>query len=157
MSQYLARLIHRPTILLLMLVPILLLLAACGGSSNGDVGESDTDLGVDLAPQQAEDIESEAPPADALYAEIANTTDGKELYETLCSKCHGLEGLGDGPSLGSLNVQGNMVLQGLDDRSDEELLEIITYGKGVDMPAWGLILTSEQRQSVLDYARTLDD
>jgi mono/diheme cytochrome c family protein len=143
-------------ILILLVISIMLILAACGGAgnnANGDDSGGEADSG--LAPAEAEDIVSNAPDANELYSGIADTTDGEVLYVTLCAKCHGLEGFGDGPSMGSLNLTGGMALTVLQDRSDEELLEIITFGKGIDMPAWGLILSLEQRESVLTYIRTL--
>lgn len=139
---------------LLALVP--LLIAACGGNGDtaSDEGQSDT---VELAPAQEEDEVLDVPDADDLYEVIVGNTDGETLFVTLCAKCHGLEGHGDGPSAASLNIQGSMLLTQLDDRSDEELLRIITVGTGVDMPAWGLILTQEQREAVLAYVRTLGE
>lgn len=138
------------------------LLASCSGASddtdttsNGEEGSSDT-AEATLPPAEAGDIVIDAPDASELY-DITNTTDGEELYVMLCSKCHGLGGIGDGPSMGSLHLTGGMTLTILDDRTDEELLETITYGKGVDMPAWGLVLNLEQRESILAYVRTLGE
>ena len=83
-------------------------------------------------------------------------TDGETLYIDNCAKCHGLGGYGDGPSIGSLGaITGSFVLTILDDRSDEELFNTITNGKGVEMPPWGLVMTEEQRWALVDYIRTL--
>ena len=82
--------------------------------------------------------------------------DGEILFIDNCAKCHGLQGYGDGPSVGSLGtLTGNMSLAILDSKSDEELLDAITNGRGVEMPPWGLVMNVEQREAVLAYVRTL--
>lgn len=158
------------SIIVFIAILLTLLLTACGGGdSDSDANATDTTDTTDveatsetvegadfeLAEQAAEDIALDVPNADELYAEALTSTDGEELYVTFCSKCHGLEGYGDGPSVGSLHIEGSFVLTALAERPDEELTEIITYGKAVDMPAWGLILSDEQIEAVLAYVRTL--
>ncbi len=80
---------------------------------------------------------------------------GEELFRTYCAKCHGLKGLGDGPSVGSLRTQGGMNLTILQDRSDEEIFLTISAGKGSEMPPWALVLTEEERWALVEYIRTL--
>ena len=133
---------------------------ASDDSTTEESGSSDGEEGVPgeeatLPPQEAADIVIDAPDSNELYAGIDELMDGEALYVTLCSKCHGLEGFGDGPSSGSLNPQGNMSLILIQDKTDEELLESINLGKGVDMPPWGLLLTQEQQEIVLAHIRTL--
>jgi mono/diheme cytochrome c family protein len=83
-------------------------------------------------------------------------TDGETLFIDNCAKCHGLEGYGNGPSVGSLGaITGNFVLVAMEDYTDEELFAIITHGKGIEMPPWGLVMTEEQRWALVDYVRTL--
>lgn len=83
-------------------------------------------------------------------------TDAETLFIDNCAKCHGLEGLGNGQSLGSLGtITGNFVLVAMPDYSDEELFDIISNGKGIEMPPWGLVMTEEQRWALVDYVRTL--
>lgn len=81
--------------------------------------------------------------------------DAKRLYVENCAKCHGLTGLGDGPSVGSLRTQAGLNLTILQDRSDEELFRIISQGKGMEMPPWELVLTVEERKALVNYIRTL--
>lgn len=81
--------------------------------------------------------------------------DGKALFTSYCAKCHGMTGFGNGPSAASLSTQTGMNLTILQDRSDEELYQTISAGKGVEMPPWGLVLTPEQRRAILTYVRTL--
>ena len=147
-----------------------MLLTACAGGNNTtsdnteNEAESTTEAEAtieggdfELAEQAAEDVQLDVPDANTLYEAALSSTDGEELYVTLCAKCHGLGGLGDGTSVGSLHIEGNFILTTLADRTDEELLETITYGKGVDMPAWGLLLSNEQIEAVLGYVRTLGE
>lgn len=133
------------------IAPILLLmfgliLGACGGSAEAT---------ATLPPALDEDRVSEAVGIDELYSSVTDSTDGEELFTLLCTKCHGLSGLGDGPSVGSLSAQAGMNLTDLADRSDEELMTTITEGKGIEMPPWGLILNLEQREVLIAYVRTL--
>lgn len=120
------------------------LMVACGGEADPT-----------FAPAEAEDIVSSAVDAGELYASVTDSTDGEELYMILCTKCHGLGGLGDGPSVGSLSTQSGLNLTILQDLSDEEIMEFITIGKGIEMPAWGLILTRVQREALMQFVRTL--
>lgn len=132
-----------------------------GGGGNGGDGNgggdnnNNSEISATLPPAEAEDIVSNAPAANELYSSIEGSTDGAEIYKILCTKCHGLGGLGDGPSTGSLSTQSGMNLTTLQDRSDEELMTTISEGKGIEMPAWALILNREQREVVLEYVRTL--
>ncbi len=79
----------------------------------------------------------------------------EELFVNNCAKCHGLGGLGDGPSVGSLRTQAGLNLTILKDKTDDELLDTISVGKGSDMPPWELVLTADQRQELVKYIRTL--
>lgn len=85
----------------------------------------------------------------------APTTGGREMYTYYCAKCHGISGLGDGPSVGSLRSQSGMNLTILGNESDEEILDTIAQGKGTDMPPWELRLSPEQRKEILGYIRQL--
>ena len=87
---------------------------------------------------------------------LVSTTDGKELFLTYCAKCHGASGMGNGPSVGSLRIEGPMNLANVADKSDEELYVIISGGRGLDMAPFELLFTPEQRRAVIAYIRTLD-
>lgn len=156
--KYIKTLARGKFILILLVISTMVLITACsGGNTSENEATSDDSSSSELAPAEAEDIVSNAPDANELYLGITDSTDGETLYTTLCAKCHGLEGYGDGPSMGSLHLTGAMTLTALQDRDDAELIEIVTFGKGVDMPAWGLILSSEQVEAVLTYIRTLGE
>lgn len=80
---------------------------------------------------------------------------GAETYKAHCSACHGARGLGDtmiGRNL-KLRALGSDEVQ---KQSDEELLNIISKGKGKNrMPAFDHRLSKEQIRTVLDYVRSL--
>ena len=88
-------------------------------------------------------------------AELAESMDAETLYIDNCAKCHGLTGLGDGPSVGSLNTQSGLNLTILQDMSEDEIMEIISVGKGMEMPPWELLLNGDQLQALTEYVRGL--
>ena len=88
-------------------------------------------------------------------AELAESMDAETLYIDNCAKCHGLTGLGDGPSVGSLNTQYGLNLTILQDMSEDEIMEIISVGKGMEMPPWELLLNGDQLQALTEYVRGL--
>jgi len=112
------------------LILICILLAACGGGAA-------------------------TPTAPAAASSNTDSASGEDLFVNNCAKCHGLGGLGDGPSVGSLRTQAGLNLTILKDKTDDELYETISIGKGSDMPPWELVLTKEQRQGLIQYIRTL--
>ena len=134
------------------LLPVLLAaslsLWGCGG------GGEPTD--ASLAPQEEEDIviTPEMMVASDTIFDPSNT-DGEALFTSYCAKCHGMEGLGNGPSAASLSTQTGMNLTILQLKTDEELYQTISAGKGVEMPPWSLVLTPEQRRALLAHVRTL--
>lgn len=137
----------RVVLSLLVFITVAALSAACSSSSS-----------------PTQDTQSSAPTPEAAAAAAGGagpasrptTTDGKVLFVTYCAKCHGLTGLGDGPSVGSLRVQAGLNLTILGSKSDEEIFTTISGGKGTEMPPWELILSEEQRQALVKYVRTLE-
>lgn len=107
----------------------------------------------------AQDAQKAAPaavtPSPSAVAKAPGAADGKQLFVNNCAKCHGLTGLGDGPSAGSLRTQAGLNLTVLQSKSDEEILNTIAQGKGTEMPPWELVLSPEERQAVLQHVRTL--
>ena len=73
--------------------------------------------------------------------------DGEELYNNLCSTCHGLEGKGNGPAASALGraVPDLTLLSAVNGGSfPHKQVEKVIYGKtragesgATDMPAWG--------------------
>lgn len=73
------------------------------------------------------------------------SSNGKELFEQKCIKCHGHDGTKG--FLGAKNLRASTL-------SDGELTTIITRGKRI-MPSWGKRLTAEEIQLVAQYVKTL--
>lgn len=121
------------------------ILSGCGGRESETLAESEPTVEAPGSQPATTERETTA----------GETIDGKALFEIHCAKCHGLKGLGDGPSAESLRTGGvNIaILQGT--RSDEELFLTISQGRGVEMPPWGIILTEEERWALVEYVRTL--
>ncbi len=113
----------------------------CGGTSSQPAAPA-TSAPVSATPGQSSSAAS-------------NPSEGQQLFVDNCAKCHGLEGLGNGPSAGSLRTAGGMNLTILQNKSDDELFKTISAGKGSDMPPWELVLTPDQRRALIKYIRTL--
>lgn len=88
--------------------------------------------------------------------------EGKKIYLTYCSGCHGEGGKGDGPAARSLPVKptnhtdGTIMNQFLDDY----LFDIISkggsaVGKTPFMPAWGEQLKEKQIRDIISHIRSL--
>ncbi len=82
-----------------------------------------------------------------MTAQQARLTHGADLYNELCSVCHGQSGTGDGPAVPALR-QAPIDLTTLKARNNDEfpreVLEQSIYGKNrieahgtLDMPIWG--------------------
>jgi len=100
------------------------------------------------APPEAKALQNPVRPTQA------SVQKGKELYMTYCAKCHGLRGLGDGPSVGSLRVQAGLNLTILGSESDGEIFWKISTGRA-EMPPFELILMPEERWHIVNFLRTL--
>jgi len=91
-----------------------------------------------------------------------NATEGKKLYTTYCSTCHGETGKGDGTAAASLPAKPADHTNGavMNQLSDKFLLEIISKGGGAAgkstfMPSWGGSLNEKQIRDIVAYIRTL--
>jgi mono/diheme cytochrome c family protein len=106
-----------------------------------------------------------APPAD--YAEkkspIMSATDideGKRLYETNCTSCHGETGLGDGPAAPALDPKPQALARTSSVESDAYLFWRISSGGGVEpfksaMPAWKTVFNEKQIWQLIAYLRKI--
>jgi mono/diheme cytochrome c family protein len=85
----------------------------------------------------------------------AEGKDGKAIYSKLCVSCHGPDGKGN-PAMTKVfgEKELNIVDQETTKRSDDELLKVITQGKG-KMPASGKNLTKEEQKQLLNHVRSL--
>ena len=75
---------------------------------------------------------------------------GSEIYQDLCSQCHGENGEGAiGPSLSSPQFQTQ--------NSDQEIFDTINLGhKATAMIGWGEILNADQIQELVKFIRQLE-
>ena len=100
----------------------------------------------------------EAPPGSA--------EDGRRLYVTYCSICHGAEAKGDGFYADTLRMRNNIRPRDLtgteyfSTKTDEELYLTIALGGGHGglsqfMPAWNVTLPPDQMKSLVSYVRAI--
>ncbi len=87
----------------------------------------------------------------------AHTMKGEILFYEHCAECHGDKG--DGRGAVGIYLEGqrpaNLLSERTRARSDQELIEIIRYGIGLEMPSWNEVLSDQQIQYVLEYLRIL--
>ena len=90
-----------------------------------------------------------------LVATSARLQHGKQLFETNCAPCHGVEGLGDGPVASHTLVPATNLMEGpARERSDGYVYATIRNG-GTVMPAYGDAMSSAERWEVVLYLRQL--
>ena len=95
-------------------------------------------------------------------AAMADAEEGRQLYETFCSQCHGLTGHGNGINAPKLEVaprnhtdRGEMTA-----RTDEDLFKAIAEGgqavnKSILMPNWGNHLGEDDINNIIAYLRVI--
>lgn len=84
-----------------------------------------------------------------------NSTNGKVLYDTYCTNCHGSQGKGDGP-VGQSLIPPAADLTVTEQKSDKQLLDVIRKGRpGTAMPSWKGDLSDAEIHDVLSYVRAL--
>ena len=92
--------------------------------------------------------------ANPVKSSAASLADGKEAYDTKCTKCHGKNGLGDGPKSKLLDTpSGDFTSAGYKAQTDGELFWKTKTGRE-DMPSYKAKLTDEEIWSVVHYTRT---
>jgi mono/diheme cytochrome c family protein len=79
--------------------------------------------------------------------------DAKELYMSKCATCHGPDGAGKTAMGKKLKVQGAQVAAGK--MNADEMVKIVTDGKGQDMSGYGKQFSAEQIKGLVDYYRGL--
>jgi cytochrome c553 len=93
-------------------------------------------------------------------ARPAQAADAAQNYHDFCTKCHGDEGKGNGPSAATLNPKPRdytdcKVMQ---NKKDDELIKAITeggesVGMSADMQPWGGTLSAEEIRDLLKLVR----
>lgn len=115
------------------------------------------------------DLHREIPPstiAKYLEAPPGATAEGRRLFVTMCTACHGPSGKGDGPYADSMFVRNKIRPRDLTDSvhfgrlTDRELFATISLGGGFFhkspyMPVWGVSLTPEQINHLISYIRAV--
>lgn len=83
-------------------------------------------------------------------------SDGSAIYAKNCVSCHGKEGEGDGPAAAALNPKPPDLTDAerMSALSDEDLLEILSDGKGF-MPGYASMLSPEELRVLAAYVRSL--
>lgn len=79
--------------------------------------------------------------------------DAKDLYMSKCATCHGSDGAGKTAMGKKLKVQDAHAAAGK--MSADEMVKIVTDGKGQDMSGYGKQFSAEQIKSLVDYYRGL--
>jgi mono/diheme cytochrome c family protein len=80
-----------------------------------------------------------------------------ELYATQCAACHGQQGAGDGSQAGSLSATLTDLRQPatLNERSAQDIFDLLTDGTTSGMPAFGASLSEDERWNLVSYVRSL--
>jgi len=91
-----------------------------------------------------------------------NPSEGKKLYTTYCSTCHGEQGKGDGTAAASLPAKPADHTNGavMNKLSDKFLVDVISkggsaVGRSSFMPSWGGALNEGQIKDIVAYIRTI--
>jgi high-affinity iron transporter len=85
--------------------------------------------------------------------------DGERVYAERCAQCHGGVGRGDGPAAKGLNPPpADLTLRTATGPLPVDYFRRITYGTpGTAMPAFGSVLSPDQRWDVIAHVLTLSD
>jgi mono/diheme cytochrome c family protein len=86
---------------------------------------------------------------------VMSSTDGQELFESVCAKCHGVNGHAVAAWKSKLGVP-DLADQALQARlTDEQIVETITNGsKSGRMPPWKGVFSPEQIQALAKHVRS---
>lgn len=79
--------------------------------------------------------------------------DSKDLYMSKCATCHGPDGTAKTAMGKKLKVQDAHAVVGT--MSEEQMITIVTDGKGQDMSGYGKQFKPEQIKGLVDYYRGL--
>lgn len=84
--------------------------------------------------------------------------EGRQLYERSCGSCHGISGQGDGVAGRAMNPRPPAIGDAatMRDVSPATMYRIVSVGiGGTPMPAYGALLTPEQRWNIVSYLMSL--
>ena len=91
------------------------------------------------------------------YAQDARASPpiGENIFRAKCAVCHGDDGAGRTPNGKKLRVP-DLRSARVQDAPDDELLDVISNGKG-DMPPFGKKYSADKLQQVITYVRSFRD
>jgi mono/diheme cytochrome c family protein len=102
-----------------------------------------------VTPKLAQDVKN------PLAGDKSVLAEGKTLYTTNCSPCHGDKGKGDGPAAQALSPKpADHSSASVQSESDGSLFWKLSEGRN-PMPGYKKILTERQRWELISYIRTL--
>jgi mono/diheme cytochrome c family protein len=86
---------------------------------------------------------------------LAGDAGGKAVFDKSCASCHGPDGKGN-PAMTKVfgEKQLNIATKEVAGKSDDELIKVITEGKG-KMPASGKSLSKADQKAVIEHVRSL--
>jgi mono/diheme cytochrome c family protein len=101
-----------------------------------------------------------------LQAPPGTPAEGRKLFVTMCSACHGPYGKGDGRIADTLWARNRIRPRDLSDsvyfagKSDRDIFVTVTLGGGFFhkspfMPVWGVSLSPQQINHLVSYIRSL--
>jgi mono/diheme cytochrome c family protein len=93
----------------------------------------------------------------SLSAPAAEVSQGEQLYQSNCARCHGEQGKGDGPDAASLSVKPRDLsdLEFMASQSAGEFFNAMAQGVAPEMPGFSDQLSEADRWAISDYLRTL--
>jgi cytochrome c6 len=89
----------------------------------------------------------------ALPARLRAQSDANKVYKTNCVLCHAADGSGSSPSGKALGAK-DLAADEVQKKTDEDLTEIVTKGKG-KMPAFGKKIKPDEIKQLIAYIRAL--
>lgn len=132
-----------------------LLLAVCAGCVTFNPGLYSHGFATPLPPPQKQGEPAPPVPAANPVPKNAETVlAGRELYETYCAECHGVQGKGDGETATELGVHPANLTKVAGKKTDGQLWAQIAYGKA-DMPSWREVLSDEDLWFLVNYIQSL--
>lgn len=88
--------------------------------------------------------------------DAAATAEGKKIYETVCSVCHGLTGIGDGAAAANLKPKpADHTTAAVQKQSDGAIFWKLTEGRG-QMASYEDVYTEKERWALVNFIRTLN-
>jgi len=134
--------------ILLGVLVLMIVLTACAPPQPLPAGPTPipTLIPATIPPSNINPTEIAAQVVESYPAGLPSASSGQDLYGEHCASCHGVDGNGLVPN--ARNFGDVDYMRG---ETPAEFYVIITEGRGVDMPAFGEELTSDERWAVVYY------